>query len=247
MSGHSKWATTKRKKARIDNARAKVFNKIIREITVSARLGGSDQEANSRLRTAVLKAKMANMPTKNIENAIAKGAGELDGVNYTENIYEGYGPGGIAIIVDCLTDNKTRTVADVRHIFSKCGGNMGEPGSVAWMFNSKGIITLSKDKISEEELMDLIIDAGAEDIETSDEEYIITMEPESFNSVVDILTKHNLETNSAEVTKIAETKSKVDSENAPKAYKLLDMLEDHDDVQNVSTNAEFDDSDLEML
>ncbi len=245
MSGHSKWATTKRKKAKIDSARAKVFNRLIREITVAAKMGGSDQEANPRLRTAVLKAKAANMPNKNIDTAIAKGANELSDVNYTEPTYEGYGPGGISIMVDCLTDNKVRTVADIRHIFSRHGGNMGETGSVAWMFKSKGIITIPKELIDEEKLMELVIDAGVEDIQTGEEEYELSMEPNDFQEVMEVLEKNNLTPSSSEVTKIADTKTQVTGDVAKSALKLLDALDENDDVQNVSTNAEFSDADLE--
>jgi len=246
MSGHSKWATTKRKKARIDSARAKVFNRIIRELTVAAKLGGSDQEANPRLRTAVIKAKAVNMPAKNIETAIAKGANELEGVTYSEPTYEGYGPGGISIMVDCMTDNKTRTVAAIRHIFSKYGGNLGGEGSVAWMFKSKGIILLSKNAVNEDDLIDLVLEAGAEDLDSDGEEYVITMEPDKFQTVMEALASGNLETTSAEITRVSETKSKVTGETAQKAIKLLEMLDENDDVQNVSTNADFDEADLEQ-
>jgi YebC/PmpR family DNA-binding regulatory protein len=246
MSGHSKWATTKRKKARIDSARAKVFNRIIRELTVAAKLGGSDQEANPRLRTAVIKAKAVNMPARNIETAIAKGANELEGVTYAEPTYEGYGPGGISIMVDCMTDNKTRTVAAIRHIFSKYGGNLGGEGSVAWMFKSKGIILLPKDAINEDDLIDLVLEAGAEDLDSAGEEYVITMEPDKFQAVMEALASRNLETTSAEITRVSETKSKVTGEAAQKAIKLLEMLDENDDVQNVSTNADFDEADLEQ-
>ncbi|MFC1586630.1 YebC/PmpR family DNA-binding transcriptional regulator [Fibrobacterota bacterium] len=245
MSGHSKWATTKRKKARIDSARAKIFNRIIREVTVAAKLGGSDQEANPRLRTAILKAKAVNMPAKNIETAVAKGANELEAVTYSEPTYEGYGPGGISIMVDCMTDNKTRTVAAIRHIFSKYGGNLGTAGSVAWMFKTKGVILLPKDSIPEEDLMDLVLESGAEDMEVVNEDYEITMEPENFQTVMEALSSKNLETSSAEITKISDTKTKVTGETVGKALKLLDMLDENDDVQNVSTNAEFDEVDLD--
>ncbi|MBF0429892.1 MAG: YebC/PmpR family DNA-binding transcriptional regulator [Fibrobacteria bacterium] len=247
MSGHSKWATTKRKKARIDGARAKVFNRIIREVTVAARMGGSDISANARLKTAVLKAKSANMPAKNIETAIAKGANELEGVTYFEPTYEGYGPGGISIMVDCMTDNKTRTVANIRNLFSKNGGNMAEPGSVAWMFDTKGVITLSKEAIDEEMLLDLIIEAGAEDLDSSGEEYRITMEQDNFSKVMEALTKKELETTSAEISRIPQNTIKVESNIAKKALNFLNLLDEEDDVQNVFVNAEFDDKDLEDL
>ncbi len=245
MSGHSKWATTKRKKAKVDSARAKVFNRIIRELTVAARLGGSDPEGNPRLRSAVFKAKGANMPAKNIETAIAKGAGELEGVTYQEITYEGYGPGGTAILVETMTDNRVRTVAEVRHAFSKCGGNMGEAGSVAWMFKSKGIITLPKTAIGEEELFELVTEAGAEDLDLSGEEYEIRTSPEAFNQVLEKLQSRQLEPSGSEIAWIPENPVKVTGEEAEKALRLLEMLDELDDVQNVSTNAEFDQQDLD--
>jgi YebC/PmpR family DNA-binding regulatory protein len=247
MSGHSKWATTKRKKARIDGARAKVFNRIIREMTVAARLGGSDIEGNPRLRAAVLKAKAANMPAKNIETAIAKGAGELEGVNYSEITYEGYGPAGTAIMVDTMTDNKVRTVAEIRHIFSKAGGNVGAEGAVAWMFKSKGIITLAKDAIGEDALFELVTDNGADDMDSSGSEYEIKVEPAHFSALVEALEKKGLKPLTAEVSKLAENMVKVSGEDAEKVLALLEALDEQDDVQGVHTNAEFDQKELENL
>jgi YebC/PmpR family DNA-binding regulatory protein len=247
MSGHSKWATTKRKKAKIDSARAKVFNRIIREVTVASRMGGSDPEGNPRLRSAVLKAKAANMPAKNIETAIAKGAGELEGVQYAEITYEGYGPAGTAIMVDTLTDNKVRTVAEIRHIFSKAGGNVGAEGSVGWMFKSKGIITLPKDAIGEDELFELATENGAEDLDASGAEYELRAEPSDFHKLVEALEKKGLKPTTAEVSKIAENMVKVSGEEARKVLALLEALDEQDDVQNVHTNAEFDQAELESL
>lgn len=247
MSGHSKWATTKRKKAKIDSARAKVFNRIIREITVAARMGGSDIEGNPRLRAAVLKAKGANMPAKNIETAVQKGAGELEGVTYSEITYEGYGPAGTAIMVDTMTDNKVRTVAEIRHIFSKAGGNMGEAGSVAWMFKSKGVITLPKTAIGEEELFELVTENGAEDLDASGEEYEIKVDQEHFHGLVEALQAKKLETTTAELAKVADTMIRVTGEEAQKVLRILEALDDHDDVQNVFTNADFDQAELESL
>lgn len=247
MSGHSKWATTKRKKARIDQARAKVFNRIIRELTVAARVGGSDPDGNPRLRAAMLKAKAANMPAKNIETAVAKGAGELEGVQYTEITYEGYGPGGTAILVETMTDNRVRTVAEIRHVFSKKGGNMGEEGSVAWMFKTRGVITIPKDKIGEDELFEFVTENGAEDFDASGEEYEIRVESDKYHALVDALTKKGLEPSSAELSKIADNMIKVSGEDAAKAMALLEALDDLDDVQNVHTNAEFDPSEIEDL
>jgi YebC/PmpR family DNA-binding regulatory protein len=247
MSGHSKWATTKRKKARIDQARAKVFNRVIRELTVAARSGGSDPDGNPRLRAAIFKAKAANMPQKNIETNIAKGAGELEGVQYTEITYEGYGPGGTAILIDTMTDNRVRTVAEVRHAFSKNGGNMGEEGSVGWMFKTRGVITLPKDKIAEDALFELATENGAEDFDASGDEYEIRVEPEHYHKLVDALQKKGLEPTSAELSKLAENMIKVTGEDASRAMELLEALDDLDDVQNVHTNAEFDPNEIENL
>lgn len=247
MSGHSKWATTKRKKAKIDSARAKVFNRIIRELTVAARMGGSDPEGNPRLRSAILKAKGANMPAKNIDTAVAKGAGELDGVEYHEITYEGYGPAGTAIMVDTMTDNKVRTVADIRHIFSKAGGNMGSEGAVAWMFKSKGVITLPKDAIGEEALFELVTENGAEDLDTSGGEYEIKVEPEHFHKLVEALQAKGLTPVSSEISKVADNMVKVTGEDAEKVLRLLEALDEQDDVQSVHTNAEFDQKELENL
>lgn len=245
MSGHSKWATTKRKKARIDQARAKVFNRIIRELTVSARAGGSSPEGNPRLRAAMLKAKAANMPAKNIETAIAKGAGELDGVQYLEITYEGYGPGGTAILVDTVTDNRTRTVAEVRHAFSKHGGNMGEEGTVGWMFKNRGVITLPKDAVGEEALFELATGNGAEDFDVSGDEYEIRVETDKYHALVEALQNKGLEPSSSELVKIADNMIQVTGEDAERTLRLLEMLDDLDDVQNVHTNAEFDQQELE--
>jgi YebC/PmpR family DNA-binding regulatory protein len=247
MSGHSKWATTKRKKARIDQARAKVFNRIIRELTVAARAGGSNVDSNPRLRAAVLKAKAANMPAKNIETNIAKGAGELEGVTYLEITYEGYGPGGTAILVDTVTDNRVRTVAEVRHAFSKHGGNMGEEGSVAWMFKSKGVITLPKAAMAEEALFELVLENGADDFDASGEDYEIRVAPDRFHAFTEFLQSQKLEPSSAELVKIADNPIKVTGADAERAMALLEMLDDLDDVQNVHTNAEFDPEELENL
>jgi YebC/PmpR family DNA-binding regulatory protein len=247
MSGHSKWATTKRKKARIDGARAKVFNRILREITVAARMGGSDQDGNPRLRSAVLKAKASNMPAKNIETAIAKGAGELEGVLYSEITYEGYGPAGTAIMIDTMTDNKVRTVAEIRSIFVKAGGNMGAEGSVAWMFKSKGMITLSKDAIGEDALFEIVTDAGAEDLDSSGSEYEIKVEPEHFHTLVAALQAKNLAPLTSEIVKVADNMVKVTGEDVEKVVNLLEKLDDQDDVQNVHTNADLDQKELENL
>ncbi len=247
MSGHSKWATTKRKKARIDGARAKVFNRIIREMTVAARLGGSDIEGNPRLRSAVDKAKGANMPAKNIETAIAKGAGELEGVNYSEITYEGYGPAGTAIMIDTMTDNKVRTIAEIRHIFSKNGGNVGAEGAVAWMFKSKGVITVAKAAIGEDALFELITDNGADDMDSSGSEYEVKVDPAHFSGLVAALEKKGIKPLTAEVSKVADNMVKVTGGDAEKVLELLEALDEQDDVQSVHTNAEFDQKELENL
>ncbi len=247
MSGHSKWATTKRKKAKIDGARAKVFNRILRELTVAARMGGSDPEANSRLRNAILKAKDSNMPAKNIETAVAKGAGELEGVQYTEISYEGYGPAGTAIMVDTMTDNKVRTVAEIRNIFSKNGGTMGEAGTVAWMFKTRGIITVAKSAISEDALFELVTDAGAEDLDSSGEEYEIKVEFEHYQGLLSALEAKKIKTTTAEIVKLPENMVKVTGDDAAKVIRILDALDDNDDVQNVFANADFDQAELESL
>jgi len=247
MSGHSKWATTKRKKAKIDGARAKVFNRLLREITVAARMGGSDQDGNPRLRSAVLKAKASNMPAKNIETAIAKGAGELEGVLYSEITYEGYGPAGTAIMIDTMTDNKVRTVAEIRSIFVKAGGNMGAEGSVAWMFKSKGIITLAKDVIGEDALFEIVTEAGAEDLDSSGTDYEIKVDPHHYHALLEALQAKKLTPLTSEIVKVADNMVKVTGEDVAKVVHLLETLDDQDDVQNVHTNAEFDQTELENL
>ena len=247
MSGHSKWATTKRKKAKIDGARAKVFNRLLREITVAARMGGSDVEGNPRLRSAVLKAKASNMPAKNIETAVAKGAGELEGVTYLEITYEGYGPAGTAIMIDTMTDNKVRTVAEIRNIFTKAGGNMGAEGAVSWMFKSKGVITLAKDAIGEDALFELVTEAGADDMDASGTEYEIKVDPAHFHGLVEALTAKGLHPLTSEIVKIADNMVKVTGADAEKVLRILENLDEQDDVQNVHTNAEFDQTELENL
>ncbi len=239
MSGHSKWSTIKRKKAAIDAKRGKIFTKIIKEITVAAKIGGGEIEANPRLRLAVDNAKSVNMPQDNIDRAIKKATGELEGVSYSEITYEGYGPAGIAFMVESLTDNKNRTVADVRHLFSKYSGNLGENGSVAWMFERKGVIVIPKQGKDEDEIMEIIIDAGADDLQTEDEFFQITTEIESFETVRKALVDTDLEVDNASLQWISKNDTKVSGEDAEKLMKLIDALEDNDDVQNVYTNADF--------
>ena len=244
MSGHSKWATTKRKKAAIDAKRGKMFTKLIKEITIAAREGGGDPAGNPRLRLAVDNAKAANMPQDNIERAIKKATGELEGTTYVELTYEGYGPAGVAVLVEVATDNKNRTVAEVRHLFSRSGGSMGENGSVAWMFDKKGVITLPRQGKSEDEVMEIILDAGAEDLQTEDEIFVVQTSLESFEAVRKVLMDKNLEIENASLQWIAKNSIAVAGEDAEKVIKLLESLEDSDDVQNVFSNADIDDSSL---
>jgi YebC/PmpR family DNA-binding regulatory protein len=239
MSGHSKWATTRRKKAVIDAKRGKMFTKLIKEITIAAREGGGDPEGNPRLRLAVDNAKAANMPQDNIERAIKKATGELEGQSYHELIYEGYGPNGIAIMVEVATDNKNRTVAEVRHLFSRGGGSMAENGSVAWMFERKGIILLPKQGKSEDYVMEVILEEGAEDLQTEEEYYEVQTPLEAFEPVRKALTNKNIEVENASLRWIAKNTIQVSGEEAEKVMNLIESLEDSDDVQNVYSNADF--------
>jgi YebC/PmpR family DNA-binding regulatory protein len=241
MSGHSKWATTKRKKAVIDSKRGKVFTKLIKEITISAREGGGDSAGNPRLRLAIDNAKAANMPADNIERAVKKATGELEGQTYSELTYEGYAPAGIAIIVDVATDNKNRTVAEVRHIFSKHGGGMGESGSVAWMFNKKGVITLPNQGKTEDEIMEIIIDAGADDMQTEEDFFEVQTSLENFENVRKALLDKKITVENASLQWVAKNTIPIKGEDAEKVIRLIETLEDNDDVQNVFTNADFQD------
>ncbi|MCL2283713.1 MAG: YebC/PmpR family DNA-binding transcriptional regulator [Fibromonadales bacterium] len=239
MSGHSKWATIKRKKAKTDVGRAKAWNKLIKEISVAAKMGGGNQDANPRLRAAILKAKGQSLPTKNIESAIAKGIGGSSGANMEEPMYEGYGPSGCAILVQCLTDNRTRSVADVRNIFGKNGGNMGEQGSVAWTFKHKGIIVIDAAAYPEDKVMDLVLEAGATDMSTQDEVHEIETSPESFESVTKALENAKIEMLSAELTYVPENTVKLEGEDVQKLLRIIEKLEDNEDVQDVYHNAEL--------
>jgi YebC/PmpR family DNA-binding regulatory protein len=241
MSGHSKWATTKRKKAVIDSKRGKIFTKLIKEITISAREGGGDPAGNPRLRLAIDNAKAANMPADNIERAVKKATGELEGQTYSELTYEGYAPAGIALIVDVATDNKNRTVAEVRHLFSKHGGTMGESGSVAWMFDKKGVITLPSQGKTEDEVMELIIDAGADDMQTEEDFFEVQTSLENFEHVRKTLIDKKLTVENASLQWVAKNTIPVKGEDAERVIKLVESLEDNDDVQNVFTNADFQD------
>lgn len=240
MAGHSKWANIKHRKEKMDAQKGKIFTKLAREIIVAAKEGGGDPNNNSRLRDAIEKAKAANMPNENIMRAIKKGTGELEGVTYEEITYEGYGPGGVAVLVEVMTDNKNRTAGEIRHIFDKHGGNLGASGCVAWMFNKKGLIIVEKDgKINEEELMMIAVDAGAEDFIVEEDSYEIITDPADFIKVRDAIAHNNISIANAEITMIPQNTVKLSGEDAEKMIKLIDKLEDHDDVQNVYHNFEI--------
>lgn len=242
MSGHSKWANIKHKKTAEDAKRGKVFTKIIKEIIVAARIGGGDPGANPRLRGALLNARTNNVPKDNVERAIKKGTGELEGVQYEESTYEGYGPGGAAVLLESLSDNKNRTVADVRHVFNKYGGNLGENGCVAWMFQKRGWIAVAKKDAQEDSLMAAALDAGAEDIrEEDDDNYEIITAPEDFDAVKKALETAGIPIGDAEVTMLPQTYVSLTGKDAELMLKLMDALDDSDDVQKVYTNADIDD------
>jgi YebC/PmpR family DNA-binding regulatory protein len=240
MSGHSKWATIKRKKAVTDQKRGKAFTQIIKEIIIAARMGGGDVKSNPRLRLAVDKAKAANMPADNIKRAIQKGTGELPGVNYEEIIYEGYGAGGVALIIESVTDNKNRTVSELRHMLERNNGKLGASNSVAWMFHRKGIIHVSRAASGEDELMGLILDAGAEDMKTDEELYEIVTPPEALEGVKQTLEAKQIKIEDAEIQLLPENTVKVAGKEAEQVLKLLESLEDHDDVQHVYANFDID-------
>jgi YebC/PmpR family DNA-binding regulatory protein len=248
VSGHSKWSTIKRKKGAIDAKRGKIFTRLIKEITVAARMGGGDPDANPRLRSAIVTAKTENMPKDNIDRAIKKGTGELEGAVYEEITYEGYGPGGVAVLVDCMTDNKNRSVADIRHYFSKSGGNLGEFGCVSWMFAKKGTILVDKATIGEEELMDKALDAGAEDVVEEDTAYQVVTSPDNFETVREAIADAGVEFIEASVAMVPKTVIEItDEKTAKQILKLLESLEDHDDVQNVYANFDIPDEIMEAV
>ncbi len=243
MAGHSKWANIKHRKGAQDAKRGKIFTKLIKEITVAAKIGGPDQETNPRLRLAVDKAKQSNMPKDNIDRAIKKGCGDLDGVSYEEGVFEGYGPGGVAVIVEFLTDNRTRTVADVRHIFTKHNGNLGVSGSVAFMFDRKGMITFGEG-VDADVIFEVALEAGAEDVKDEDGVIEVLTAPGDFEQVRDALSAREIPFETAEITMVPQTTTAVEGKNAEQLMKMIDKLEDNDDVQNVYAN--FDISDDEM-
>ena len=236
MSGHSKWATIKRKKAATDQARGKLFSKYIKEITIAARHGGGDAESNPRLRSAVLAAKAVNMPAGNIDRAIKRGTGEVEGATYEEAQYEGYGPGGVALLVEVATDNRNRTAGDVRHIFTKNNGALGEAGSVSYMFKPRGLILVDKGAIGEDALIELALDAGADDVRTDSDPWEVLTPPAALEAVKDALLAQKVTPVSAEVTKLASLQVPVSEKDAEAVLRLVDALEDHDDVQKVYAN-----------
>ena len=246
MSGHSKWHTIKHKKGALDAKRGKIFTKLIKEITVAARTGGSgDVDQNARLRKVVNDAKGMNMPNDTIDRAIKRGTGELEGVNYEEITYEGYGIGGVAVLVETMTDNRNRTVAEIRHLFSKNGGNLGEAGSVAWMFDKKGLIIVDKSAKSEDELFELALEAGADDMQDDGDVFEIYTSPDAFNDVHEALQKAGIEMQSAEVSMIPQNYIKLEGDDAKKMLKLYEALDDNDDVQHLYANFDIDESEME--
>ncbi|MCA1794166.1 MAG: YebC/PmpR family DNA-binding transcriptional regulator [Desulfotignum sp.] len=247
MSGHSKWSTIKHKKGAADKKRGKIFTKLIKEITVAARMGGGDPEANPRLRQALAAAKTQNMPKENFERAIKKGTGDLDGVSYEEIVYEGYGPGGVAVLVECLTDNKNRTIADVRYMFSKAGGNVGTDGCVAWMFDKKGLIVVEKNAVDEDTLMEVALDAGAEDIRDEDDVFEVISEPGEFEAVQEALDKADIAYTMAEITMLPQNMTPVEGKEAEQMIRFMEALDDCDDVQQFYTNADIPDEAFEGM
>jgi YebC/PmpR family DNA-binding regulatory protein len=247
MSGHSKWATIKHKKGALDAKRGKIFTRLIREITISAKGGGGDPDGNPRLRTAILAAKAENMPQENIKRAIQRGTGELEGVNYDEIKFEGYGPGGVAIIVDVLTDNRNRAVSEIRHAFAKNGGNLGESGSVRFLFAKKGLITIEKSAASEEQLMDIVLEHGGEDLNDQGNTWEIVTDPASHEAVTEAVKAAGISTVMSEVTMVASTYTKLEGNSASQMIRLLEALEDCDDTQNVYSNFDMDADQMEKL
>jgi YebC/PmpR family DNA-binding regulatory protein len=244
MSGHSKWSSIKHKKAATDSKRGRIFTRLIKEMTVAARNGGGDVDSNPRLRLAVSTAKANNMPAENIKRAIMRGTGELPGITYEEINYEGYGPGGVAIIMYTLTDNKNRTVAELRHLLSKNGGNLGETGSVGWMFERKGYFVVEKSTADEEKLMEIALGAGADDMSEDGSNFEILTTPENFDAVRSALEASSIKTETAEISMIPQNYTKLEGKNAQTMLKIMEALEDHEDIQNVWSNFDVDESEL---
>ena len=247
MSGHSKWSTIKHKKGAADAKRGKIFTKLIKEITIAARMGGGDIDSNPRLRSAVAAAKSQNMPKDNLERAIKKGTGDLEGVQYEEMSYEGYGPGGVAVLVECLTDNKNRTVADVRYIFSKAGGNIGTDGCVSWMFDKRGLICIAKDESDEDTLMEVGLDAGAEDVKDEGDCFEIITAPEDFEAVREAIENASIKIDLAEVTMIPQTQTRLEGKEAEQMIRFMEALDDCDDIQKFYSNADIPDEVLNAM
>jgi YebC/PmpR family DNA-binding regulatory protein len=245
MSGHSKWSTIRHKKAATDAKRGKIFTKLIKEITVAARMGGGDPAANPRLKTAITAAKAENMPKDNIDRAVKKGTGELEGVNYEESVYEGYGPGGTAILVESLTDNKNRAVADIRHIFSKHGGNLGSNGCVAYLFEKKGYLVVAKSDTDEEHLMEVALEAGAEDVREDESNFEVITAPADYEAVKSAVEEAGITTADAEVTMLPSTYTRLEGKEAEQMVRMMESLEDCEDVQKVYTNADIPEEMLE--
>ena len=247
MSGHSKWSTIKHKKGATDAKRGKIFTKIIKEITVAARMGGGDPETNPRLRSALINARSENMPKDTFERAIKKGIGDLDGVNYEEILYEGYGPGGVAVLVECLTDNRNRTIAEVRQVFNKAGGNVGTDGCVAWMFDKKGLIIVNKEDSDEETLMELALDAGAEDIKEETQSFEIICEPGDFEAVKEAIDAAEIKCEMAEITMIPQNMTKVEGKEAEQMINFMEAMDDCDDIQKFYSNADIPDEAFDAM
>ncbi len=240
MSGHSKWATIKHKKGALDAKRGKIFTRLIKEITIAAKGGGGDPDGNPRLRTAIAAAKAENMPADNIKRAIQKGTGELEGASYEEIVFEGYGPGGVAIIVETLTDNRNRAVSEIRHAFAKNGGNLGETGSVSYMFSKKGVIVVAKSAADEDKLTEIALEAGAEDLADEGDNWEITCSPKDFEAVLNAIKATGIPTEMAEITMVASTYTKLEGATANAMLRLLETIEDLDDTQNVYSNFDMD-------
>lgn len=247
MSGHSKWSTIKRKKEKNDAQRGRIFTKLVKEITIAAREGGGNVNVNARLRTAVLTSRAENVPQANIDRAIARGTGELEGIMYEELTYEGYGPGGVAVLIEAVTDNKNRTTPEIRHAFSKNGGNIGDTGCVAWMFDQKGLIVVNKEGQDEDEIMMIALDAGAEDIQDEGDTFDVFTSPSEFESVRSQLIENGIEPLRAEICRIPQSTVAIEGQEAEQLLRLLEVLEEHDDVQNVYANFDMDDKVLEEM
>jgi YebC/PmpR family DNA-binding regulatory protein len=245
MSGHSKWHTIKHKKGAADAKRGKIFTRIIKELTVAARAGGGDPDSNPRLRTIIAEAKQNNMPADNIKRAIQRGTGELPGVSYEEITYEAYGPGGVAIMIEVLTDNKNRTVGEMRHALSKYGGNLGEANSVAWMFEKKGYIVVEKSKADEDKLMSAVIDAGADDMRDDEDNWEIVTPPEAYDSVLEAVKALGIEPAASEIAMLPQNYIKLEGKSAQQMVKLMDVLEEHEDTKKVWTNADIEEKEIE--